>query len=93
MIRIFAIVLAVTCLATPFDDAFAGKRGSRSVDLDPTSRGSVSGVGIESRDIDSMADQVLRELMSRPDLVGSQVPPRVVVDSEKFTNNSAQRIK
>lgn len=90
--RAVAIVLAAVCLATPFGSAIAEKRGSRSVDLDPTSRGTVSGVGIESRDIDSMADQVVRELMSRPDLVGTQAPPRVVVDSEKFTNNSSQRI-
>jgi hypothetical protein len=62
------------------------------MELDPTSRGAISGVGIESRDIDMMADQVVRELMSRPDLVATGTPPRVVVDSEKFYNNSSQRI-
>lgn len=62
------------------------------MELDPTGRGSISGVGIESRDIDMMSDRVVRELMSRPDLVKPGVPPRVVVDSEKFINNSSQRI-
>lgn len=69
-----------------------GKRGQPAVDLDPSSRGLVSGTGIESRDIDSVADQVMRELLSRPDLAGQEVPPRVVVDSENFRNNSSQRI-
>lgn len=68
------------------------RRGTQATELDPTSRGSVSGIGLESRDIDMMADQVVRELMSRPDLVATPVPPRVVVDSEKFYNDSAQRI-
>jgi hypothetical protein len=62
------------------------------MELDPTSRGAISGIGIESRDIDSMADQVVRELMSRPDLVKASQPPRVVVDAEKFRNDSSQRM-
>lgn len=62
------------------------------MELDPHGRGAISGVGIESRDIDAMSDQVLRELMSRPDLVSAEKPPRVVVDSEMFRNESSQRI-
>ena len=62
------------------------------MELDPNGRGVISGVGIESRDIDGMADQVVRELMSRPDLVRADQPPRIVVDSEKFRNDSSQRI-
>lgn len=68
------------------------KSGTQAMELDPQGRGAISGVGIESRDIDAMSDQVLRELMSRPDLVGSEKPPRVVVDAEMFRNESSQRI-
>lgn len=68
------------------------KSGTQAMELDPQGRGAISGVGIESRDIDAMSDQVLRELMSRPDLVSAEKPPRVVVDSEMFRNESSQRI-
>lgn len=68
------------------------RRGTQAAELDPTGRGAIFGVGLESRDIDRMADQVMRELMSRPDIVSTATPPRVVVDSEKFYNDSSQRI-
>lgn len=79
-------------LAAAPSSAQRNVHGTQAMDLDPTSRGAISGVGIESRDIDMMADQVVRELMSRPDLVATSAPPRVVVDSEKFYNDSSQRI-
>lgn len=88
-----AAVLAATIMV-PFQSAEAGsnRKGTQAMDLDPTGRGAIGGIGIESRDIDAMADQVMRELMSRADIVGSPKPPRVVVDSEKISNNSSQRI-
>ncbi len=72
--------------------AQSNKRGTQAMELDPNGRGAISGVGIESRDIDAMADLVVRELMSRPDLVSAAQPPRIVVDSEAFRNDSTQRI-
>lgn len=86
------LVSGAFVMAFAATDASAQRRGSQAEDLDPNGRGAISGVGIESRDIDAMADQIVRELMSRPDLVANAVPPRVVVDSEKFYNNSSQRI-
>lgn len=89
-------VLALGCaVAMPLlstTEAQAQRRGSQAEDLDPQGRGAISGVGIESRDIDAMTDKVVRELVSRPDLVSTAVPPRIVIDSEKFYNNSSQRI-
>lgn len=83
----------LTVLAgTPAQAQKSNKRGTQAMELDPGGRGAISGIGIESRDIDSMADQVVRELMSRPDLVSSAQPPRIVVDSEAFRNDSSQRI-
>jgi len=87
------LVLAVAALASlPVFQLEAGSRGTQAMDLDPTGRGAIGGIGIESRDIDAMADQVVREIMSRADIVGSAQPPRVVVDGEKISNNSSQRI-
>lgn len=78
-------------LATPAA-ARPKKGGTQAMELDPGGRGAISGIGIESRDIDAMADQVVRELMSRPDFIGAAEPPRIVVDSAGFSNDSSQRI-
>jgi hypothetical protein len=92
--RIMAAAVAAGALMSAAwpADAQRNRKGTQAMELDPTSRGAFSGVGIESRDIDMMADRVVRELTSRPDIVGSAVPSRIVVDSEKFYNDSAQRI-
>lgn len=92
--RIMAAAVAAGALISAAwpADAERNRKGTQAMELDPNSRGAFSGIGIESRDIDMMADRVVRELMSRPDIVGSAVPPRIVVDSEKFYNDSAQRI-
>ncbi|MET0372137.1 MAG: CsgG/HfaB family protein [Sphingobium sp.] len=84
-----AVMLGLTADASAADK---NKRGTQAMDLDPTSRGAISGTGFESRDIDAMADMVLRDLMSRPDFVSSPQPPRICMDSELFYNNSSQRI-
>lgn len=89
------MAVVATFLVVPGATAAAAdrnKRGTQAMELDPTSRGAIFGTGLESRDIDQMADSVVRELMSRPDLVSTPVPPRIVVDSEKFYNNSSQRV-
>ncbi|WP_230772254.1 penicillin-binding protein activator LpoB [Sphingomonas sp. Leaf4] len=88
---IMGIIAAVALVAMPAS-AQRNRRGTQATELDPTGRGAIFGVGLESRDIDMMADQVMRELMSRPDIVGTPTPPRVVIDSEKFYNDSSQRI-
>jgi curli biogenesis system outer membrane secretion channel CsgG len=93
--RVLKILLVGCAFALPMvaaTDASAQRRGSQAQDLDPQGRGAIGGVGIESRDIEAMTDQVVRELVARPDLVSATMPPRVVVDSEKFYNNSSQRI-
>jgi penicillin-binding protein activator len=68
------------------------KTGSQATELDPNSRGAISGIGIESRDIDAMADMVLRDLMQYEDIVAREKPARVIFDSEYFKNQSSQRI-
>lgn len=68
------------------------QKGTQAMELDPNGRGAISGIGIESRDIDSISDRVVRDLIARPDIVSNGKPLRVVVDSEKFRNDSTQRI-
>lgn len=52
----------------------------------------VSGVGIESQDIVSATDQMMRDMLSNPVLAGQSVSPRVIVDSQYFMNESTSRI-
>jgi len=81
---------APPALAQKRDKAF--DRGMKVQELDPSNRGPVSGVGIESQDIISMTDRMVRDMLSNPQLAARTVAPRVIVDDQYFTNESAQRL-
>lgn len=49
-------------------------------------------VGIEAQDIVAMCDKMMRSMMANPILANSQRPPHVIIDSEGFTNESADVI-
>ena len=66
--------------------------GTQATELDPQGRGAISGIGIESRDIDAMADMVFRDIMARDDIMNRETAPRIVVDNSEFSNESTQRI-
>ena len=52
---------------------------------------STAGVGIESQDIVSVTDRMMRDMMQNPMLVNRATAPRVIVDSKYFTNESSSR--
>lgn len=60
--------------------------------IDPSSAGPVTGLGLEGQDIVAMSDQMMRDILNDPRLANAQRPPRVIVDSEYFLNESSQRI-
>jgi PBP1b-binding outer membrane lipoprotein LpoB len=62
------------------------------VDVDPTVRGPVAGVGIEGQDIIAMTDRMMRDMLASPELARRQVAPRVIIDGEYFVNDSSQII-
>ncbi len=68
-------------------------RGSSSnyVDSQAVAPG-VSGVGIESQDVVAATDMMLRDMLSNVTLAGQSTPPRVIVDSAYFVNESTTRI-
>lgn len=70
-----------------------GYRAMPAVDPDPSVRGPVGGVGIEGQDIIAMTDRMMRDMLQSPVLANSVRPPQVIVDSEYFYNESAQRMK
>jgi hypothetical protein len=81
-------ILALTACGTPVENA----AGTPTVYQDIRGPGLVAGVGIESQDIVGMTDQMMRDMLSNPQLAGQMAPPRVIVDTEYFTNESSQRI-
>lgn len=54
--------------------------------------GLVQGTGIESQDIASMVDKMVRHMLANPTLANTVPPPRVIVDAAYFENQSSQRI-
>lgn len=68
-------------------------RGSNSVYVNPQAIApGTAGVGIDSSDIISATDMMLRDMLSNPSLAGQSKPPRVIVDSRYFTNEGTTRI-
>jgi len=59
---------------------------------DPATPGGVQGVGIESQDIISAADAMMRDILANPQVDGRATPPRVVIDARYFENESSSRI-
>jgi penicillin-binding protein activator len=59
---------------------------------DPGSLGLVRGVGIESQDIVSMTDQMMRDMLTEPRLANAAIPPNIIIDGEYLQNESSSRI-
>lgn len=92
MRNLIGLVLLGAVAATAAVPATAQKKGQGAVDIDPQNRGLVSGTGIEMRDIIGMSDRIVRDLLQRQDIVGTPVPPRVILEGSRIRNQSSQRI-
>jgi PBP1b-binding outer membrane lipoprotein LpoB len=55
-------------------------------------QGKTAGIGIESQDIVSVTDKMMRDMMSNHLLTNSPTPPRVIIDSKYFSNESSSRM-
>jgi hypothetical protein len=88
MLAVAAIVSLTGCATTGISNA----SGHSVVDLDPSQRGMVAGVGIEAHDVVSMTDQMIRDMLSSPELEGAGIPPQVIVDGEYFAIDGSQRL-
>ncbi|OZB07000.1 MAG: penicillin-binding protein activator LpoB [Idiomarina sp. 34-48-12] len=76
------------CSSTTIDNS----AGRATVYEDARSPGKVQGVGVESQDIMAVTDQMMRDMLSNPQLVSREVAPRIIIDSQYFTNESSSRI-
>ncbi len=75
------------------DPAAAQRRGAPpTVYSSPDSPGAVRGVGTESQDIVSMSDQMMRDMLTIPELLNASPAARIIIDSKNFRNESAEII-
>ncbi len=79
-----AMMLVSGCATTVHDNA-----PGRTSYNDPSQRDGVSGVGVESQDIIAATEEMMRDMLANPVLAGRAVPPRVIIDSEYFRNESS----
>lgn len=88
------VMTAMTVAGCVTNPTAPNAAGMPSMDVDPTRRGPVAGVGIEGRDINAMVDKMIRDMASDPDVMkaGQTVRPRVVIDSQCFKNEGSQAI-
>jgi len=89
-IFIFSLFLVLEACQKKID--VENKPGTPSTYIDPGTTGKVQGVGIESQDIISMTDQIMRDMLSSPRLAGRATPARVIIDAEYFVNEGTNRI-
>lgn len=90
--RLASASLLIAALASGCTSTTPYSNGHAAIDIDPGLKGPVSGVGIEGRDIVSMTDQMMRDLLSTPEIADRSPPPRVIVDAEYFVNDGVQAI-
>jgi len=89
-----ALVIVSLVGCATHDTKVDNSAGRATVYNAPGTVGPVQGVGIESQDIVSMSDRMMRSMLANPMLVqrGSKGSPRIIVDAEYFKNESSSRI-
>jgi len=92
LIHVAALVLLGLTACTTYTTRVDNAPGTPTVYTDPSSPGLVRGVGIESQDIVSMTDKMVRDMLTNKALAGRARPPRVIVDSAYFHNEGHSRI-
>ncbi|HSV29464.1 MAG TPA: penicillin-binding protein activator LpoB [Candidatus Omnitrophota bacterium] len=90
MRRLMSVVAATLALSAC--QTVQNQAGTPTTYQDPASMGAVRGVGIESQDIVSMTDQMMRDMLTEPRLANASPPPNVILDAEYFINESASRL-
>jgi len=93
----FLAVFLVTIMpllygCTTYTSRVENASGRVTVYSDPGTVGSSAGIGIESQDIDSMCDKMIRNMMANPILANASRPPQIIVDAAFFRNESTNRI-
>ncbi|CAG1019339.1 hypothetical protein BURC_04213 [Burkholderiaceae bacterium] len=85
-------VVALTGCAT-VNPGLDNSPGRKTVYTDATTTSAqVAGVGVESQDVISMTDKMMRDILATPQIAGRTTAPRIILDSAYFMNDSSSRI-
>src|SRR4030088_2995590 len=85
--RVLPLLLALSGCTAPEAKRYVATPATY---IDPSVQGSVSGIGVESQDIDAMVDKMARDLLATPAIAGRTVAPRIILDDSDFMNRGAQ---
>ncbi len=88
MVAAASVLMLAGCAGTKINNT----AGRATVYEDARSPGRIQGVGVESQDVMAVTDQMMRDMLSNPQLMNRDVSPRIIIDSEYFTNESSSRI-
>ena len=93
LLWVLAMMAVVTLIAgcTVYTTRPGNTPGRPSVYVDPGTVGPAPGLGVESQDIVSMTDRMMRDMLANRTLAGRTKAPRVIMDSVYFTNRSSTR--
>ena len=89
---VFLLLAATSSGCATYTTRVDDSPGKATMYEDVSSPGQVAGVGVESQDITSMTDKMMRDMLSSPVLAGRAVSPRVIVDDSNFINESSSII-
>lgn len=92
---IFLSALAISVSAGCTSPSIPNPTGVATISFNPAVPGPVHGVGIESQDIISMSDRMMRDMLSVERLTRTSEDakrPRVIIDDKYFANDSSQPI-
>jgi len=74
------------------DRPLQNRGGVQARDLDPGGKGLVTGVGIEAHDIQTMTNQMARDMFASGFLNALDQAPRILIDEQEFRNEGSQII-
>lgn len=89
---IVSIVILVSGCTSNDSITYDNKAGKATIYEPIGQAGSVAGIGIESQDIVSMTDEMMRDMLRNPMLVSADTSRRIIIDSEYMVNESTSRI-
>lgn len=93
MYRIACAALALLLTGCATEPNLNNSPGRRTVYQDVSvASPTIQGVGVESQDVVSMTDRMVRDILATPAIAGRSTPPRIIIDSEYFSNESSSRI-
>lgn len=88
----FVLVVIFSSGCTTYKTRVDNTAGRATVYEDVSTSGKVAGVGMESQDVISLSDKMVRDLLAEPMIAGRSIPPRIILDSNNFRNEGTDRI-